>query len=410
MQNNRLGCLTGTGFITAIITLFVIVGFAFASGGQMFSSGELNNQPGETIGGVNAHAQIPECKACHTAPWESETMANRCVACHIDIAAELLNVEKLHGAIVNNDSSITCRDCHREHRGANASLTELGDNVFPHEALGYSLNGHQLTTKGEAFVCSDCHGDDVTTFASDSCVTCHSDIDIVFTQTHLLTFGQNCLDCHDGVDRFGDDFNHNIFAFQLIGEHANLYCTACHLNARSVTDLESAPQECYSCHQMDDAHNGQFGTDCSACHTPNSWEDATFDHNLSNFPLTGAHTVVACESCHINGRFAGTPSTCVSCHSEPAFHAGQFGTDCASCHTTTAWKPALFNGRHTFPLNHGGGAPSCATCHPSSFVTYTCYGCHEHNPARIEEKHREEGISNFQNCVQCHADGREHDD
>ncbi|MFN3491433.1 MAG: cytochrome c3 family protein, partial [Anaerolineales bacterium] len=196
MQNNRLGCLTGAGFITAILTLLVIAGVAFASGGHMFSSGDLNNQPGETIGGVNSHAQISECKACHTAPWERETMANRCVACHTNIAKELLNVDELHGAIARNDSSLTCRDCHREHRGAHASLTELGAHTFPHEVLGYSLNGHQFTMKREAFVCSDCHGDDITTFSSDSCVTCHSDIDIVFTKTHLLTFGQNCLDCH----------------------------------------------------------------------------------------------------------------------------------------------------------------------------------------------------------------------
>jgi hypothetical protein len=40
-------------------------------------------------------------------------------------------------------------------------------------------------------------------------------------------------------------------------------------------------------------------------------------------------------------------------------------------------------------------------------MTYTCYGCHEHNPSEIEQEHREEGISDFQNCVACHPTGRE---
>ena len=410
MQSNRLGCLTGTGILAAIITLFILVGVAFASGGHMFSSGDLNAELGEAVGGVNSHAQISECKACHSAPWERETMADRCVACHINIAAQMLSVAELHGAITQKDPSLACRDCHFEHRGATASLTEMGENVFPHEALGYSLTGHQLTTQNEPFVCSDCHGDDVTTFASDSCQTCHAQIDIAFTQAHLLSFGMECLACHDGIDRYGDDFNHNAFTFQLVGGHTEATCTGCHLDARSIVDLQSAPQDCYSCHYQVDEHQGQFGTQCDACHTPENWDAVSFDHSLSNFPLTGAHITVNCESCHINGVFASTQSACVSCHAEPIEHAGQFGTDCEACHTTTAWTPATFSGDHTFPLNHGeSGQVSCTTCHPVNYTTYTCYGCHEHTESNIISEHREEGISDFQNCVECHADGREHD-
>lgn len=410
-SNNRLGCLTGTGLIAALITVLALAGFTFASGGHMFSSGDLNAQIGETVGGVTSHAQIPECKACHSAPWERDTMADRCLACHTDIAEQMLNVAQLHGAISQKDPSLACRDCHFEHRGATASLTDMGDNVFPHEELGYSLKGHQLTSKNEAFVCSDCHGEDISAFASDSCQTCHSEIDIAFTQAHLLSFGTECLACHDGVDRYGDDFNHNTFNFQLVGSHTEATCTGCHLDARSIVDLQSAPQDCYSCHFQQDEHQGQFGTQCEACHTPDNWDAVSFDHSLSDFPLTGAHITVNCESCHVNNTFVGTQSACVSCHAEPVEHLGQFGTDCEACHSTTAWTPATFNGDHTFPLNHGEqGQVSCATCHPTNYTTYTCYGCHEHTEANIIGKHREEGISDFQNCVECHADGREHDD
>jgi len=42
MKNNRLGCFTGSGIAALFITLFLLVGVAFASGGQMFSAGGLN--------------------------------------------------------------------------------------------------------------------------------------------------------------------------------------------------------------------------------------------------------------------------------------------------------------------------------------------------------------------------------
>ena len=382
---NRLGCLTGTGFVAALITLFVLVGVAFASGSQMFSAGELNAQPGETMGGVTSHADIKECKTCHSAPWERATMADRCLECHTEITSQMLNAAELHGSIVQKSPSIACRDCHQDHRGANAELTNLGENVFPHEALGFSLNEHQRKESGAPITCDDCHGEDVTTFVSDSCQTCHSEMDVAFTQAHLLSFGSDCIACHDGVDRF-DDFNHNAYPFKLEGGHANVACTECHLDARSIADMQSAPQSCYSCHYQDDEHNGEYGQECEACHTPVNWEDASFDHE----------------------RFV-VSKNCIACHAEPQEHAGQFGTDCESCHTTTAWEPASYNGPHTFPIQHGDGDGSCQTCHPNSLTTYTCYGCHEHNQVNIAAEHLEEGISDYQNCIECHSDGREHE-
>jgi len=477
MHNNRLGCFTATGIIAVLVTLFAIVGFAFASGSEMFSAGDLNAQAGDTHGGITAHAQITKCSDCHASPIGAETMADRCTSCHTDIAEQMKDVARLHGAIMQKGSALACRDCHPEHRGATAALTDMGENAFPHEALGYSLEGHQLTAAREAFTCRDCHQEDITTFAPDTCDSCHRQMDIAFTQSHVLAFGTDCLACHDGVDTFGSDFAHSGFTFKLDGKHADVTCTKCHLDARTVADLQSAPQDCfschqkddkheggfgtdcaachnptnwedatfdhnlsvfklegehaevkcdqchinnvfkgtpqdcYSCHQKDDEHNGEFGTDCAACHTPNDWEGATFDHNLSNFPLTGEHVNVNCEQCHTNGQFKGLDSTCFACHAEPTEHAGEFGTDCVACHTTTAWTPATFNGDHTFPMDHGeSGVSSCATCHPAGYKTYTCYGCHEHNESNIRSEHQEEGISNFENCMECHADGREHDD
>jgi hypothetical protein len=390
----------------------VILGFALFSGGQMFSAGALNAQPGKAYGGVTSHAQINACSACHVFPFGADTMADRCAGCHTDIAEQMKDVAKLHGAIMQKSSAaLACYDCHPEHRGASASLTEMGENTFPHDALGFSLKAHQFTVQREAFTCADCHQEDITAFSSNTCDNCHRQMDVAFAQAHLLAFGADCLACHDGVDRFGDNFDHSAFSFKLNGGHTNMACTKCHLDARTLADLQSVPQDCFSCHKQDDEHNGEFGTDCGGCHTPNDWEEATFDHSRSNFPLTGAHANVDCEKCHTNGLFKGLDTTCFACHAEPPEHVGQFGTDCAACHTTTAWTPATFNGEHTFPLDHGeNGLVSCATCHPVDYRSYTCYGCHEHNESEIRSKHLEEGISDFENCMECHADGREHED
>ena len=475
MRKSRLGCLTPTGIIAALLTVIAIAGVVFARGGVLYSPGPLNAQAGEAVGGVTSHAETGgDCKACHAAPWDTMSMADRCTTCHVDVAVDMRVAASLHGSISHKNPDLKCGHCHPDHRGPDAPLVNANAADFPHEELGFSLRGHPQRVTGEAFACSDCHTQSISTFNPLDCQTCHQQMDAAFTQAHTINYGTDCLACHDGVDRFGKNFTHNHFSFRTDGKHAQVDCVSCHTNARTLTDFASAPQDCFSCHQKDDAHQtrfgtdcgachspegwtpakfdhnlaafklegehaeaacedchqngvyqgtpsdcyschaqndehgGRFGTDCAACHTPTNWENATFDHARSIFPLTGAHERVECERCHQNAVFKGTPSACVSCHADPAFHAGQFGTDCAACHTTTAWSPAAFNGRHTFPLNHGeGGTVSCATCHPSNFTTYTCYGCHEHNQFEVQAKHLEEGIRDFQDCMACHPTGHE---
>ncbi|NWG35699.1 MAG: cytochrome c3 family protein [Chloroflexi bacterium] len=473
--SSRLGCFSGLGVLAAFITTLVIAGYVYAQGGVLYSPGPLNAQNGEMLGGVTSHAETGgNCKACHTAPWESARMEDRCVVCHGNIAVQMKDVATLHGSLLTDQPDLRCRFCHPEHRGADASLTEMNGMAFPHEAVGFSLKGHQFKVAREAFVCSDCHTVDISTFDLQTCDTCHRQMDLGFMTGHVLSFGSACLDCHDGVDSLVTGLNHNNFAFKLRGKHEGVTCVKCHVDARTLVDFAEAPQDCftchfndephegrlgrdcalchsvdgwtpakfdhnlaafklegkhasvaceschrnnvfkgtptdcYSCHRQDDEHNGQLGTDCAACHNPSDWENATFDHSRSNFPLTGAHVNVACERCHTGGQFKGLSTACVACHAEPAFHAGLFDTDCAACHNTAAWAPAQFNGPHAFPLNHGGGA-TCATCHPSGFTTYTCYGCHEHNETKIRSEHLEEGISNFQDCMRCHPTGQEHE-
>jgi Cytochrome c3 len=175
MQNRRLGCLSGLGILATLITALVIAGYAYARGGLMYNPGPLSTQGDQTLGGVTSHAETGrECEACHVAPWESATMADRCTACHTAIGDQMRDVATVHGTLMHNDPSLGCRHCHPEHRGPNATLTEMDNTTFPHEVVGFSLNGHQLTATREPFQCDDCHQGDVTTFVLDTCNTCHA--------------------------------------------------------------------------------------------------------------------------------------------------------------------------------------------------------------------------------------------
>jgi len=383
MRSNRLGCLSGTGIFAAIVTSLVIAGYVYAQGGLLYNPGALNAQSGEMLGGVTSHAETDgDCQACHTAPWERAKMADRCVDCHGEIARQMQDVASLHGRMMHNSPDITCRHCHPEHRGADAPLTEMDYAEFPHEVVGYSLTGHAVTSTSQPFTCDGCHNGDITTFASDTCSTCHSNLDPVFVLAHSIEYGDACLDCHDGVDRFGKNFVHDA-GFALTGSHDGLTCSKCHTGARTLVDFQNTPSDCYSCHLSDDPHLGAFGNNCAACHQVSSWAEVTFDHNLSGFPLTGGHAGLACEQCHVNSQFAGLSTSCVNCHSDPVYHAGMFGTDCASCHSTDNWS-AVYRGSHPSIADEGGsgvnhGNTSCRTCHPQTLNSATCLACHDSN-------------------------------
>ena len=412
MKPRPLGCLTGAGLLAALLTVVVIAALLALRGGRMFSPGDLNAQVGTVrLGGIASHADSGgDCLLCHTAPWSRIPMTQRCLDCHTAIAADLQMPDTLHGVLQTQQTDMACRGCHTEHQGATAHLTVATLVDFPHEATGFSLAAHTAMADGNSLACKACHGESVADAraAVASCESCHQQDDAAFMTAHLSEFGADCLSCHDGLDRFGAaHFDHSVLMFRLVGTHQDTACAACHLSARALPDFAAAPTDCLGCHAADDAHDGEFGTDCAACHTPTRWQDATFDHALTGFPLSGSHLSVACTQCHVNQVYAGTPTDCASCHSEPDFHRGIFDLTCSSCHNTAAWRPALFNNPHPFPMTHGGAA-TCRTCHVAQVSVYTCTTCHD--PQEIEEEHREEGINDFQNCMACHPAGEEDDD
>jgi hypothetical protein len=170
-------------------------------------------------------------------------------------------------------------------------------------------------------------------------------------------------------------------------------------------------QTCLACHTTKDAafikkHTQQYGQDCLVCH-----DGADRLHGFNHqkvFALTGKHAAIQCTDCHQNNQYRGTSPRCAACHKEPDIHAGFFGQRCDYCHTSQAWRPALFKS-HTFPLDHGGkGEVDCKTCHPASYATNRCDTCHEHAADATARSHANLNLSpaELANCLKCHLDGK----
>jgi len=462
-MNNKLGCLSPLAILSALLAVFALLVLEILNGNAMFSPGALHN----------VHTDIgDDCAQCHAPFWGAQTMTNLCLDCHTEIKAELGDSASLHGTLVKGPDA-ACQSCHTEHAGPAAGLTVMETANFPHEATGFALTGHQTRSPGISFTCNDCHTESISTFNQRVCAECHRALDAPYTEKHLADFGADCLACHDGVDRYGDfdhsqtafgltgahlrvdcsechagareisqlqstdraceschlqddahnrefgiqcgvchspeawepaKFDHSLSDFPLEGKHVDVACESCHTQGYAGT-----PKDCFSCHQADDAHEGQYGIACETCHHPGDWKDATFDHSLSRFPLDGAHVNAECAECHKDNVYKGTPVECAACHADPAYHLGLFsGQACSQCHTTAAWRPAPYNGPHTFPMNHGqenNRLNTCADCHQPTLAQWTCYTCHDR--AETEQEHRKEGIANFSDCLRCHPTGQE---
>jgi hypothetical protein len=400
MNNNRLGCFSLSAIVTALLTLAVVVGILLTRGNGMFSPGSLNAASGASVGGVSSHAEIGgECGLCHTAPWDSATMAERCADCHASVRTEWADPASLHGAIRTRTPGQKCTDCHSEHQGSASLLTRVEGLPFPHDTLGYFLTGHKLTAASQPFVCADCHVQDLSTFDSATCIDCHRNLDLAFTQAHELSWGGDCLGCHDGVDTYNKHFDHGKVPFALMGAHVKVDCYTCHTDARSLVDLKSAPQDCSSCHQKDEPHEGRFGADCTRCHTMDAWTPATFDHSLAAFQLEGKHADVACEDCHMVEIQLGTPKECFACHAEDDKHEGDYGEKCDLCHKPTGWDDDPFDhNKSKLPLIGGHLGVTCESCHKDgqfTNMTTSCFECHGYPSWH--------GSALGANCTDCHT-------
>lgn len=195
---------------------------------------------------------------------------------------------------------------------------------------------------------------------------------------------------------------------ELIGVHhaSETDCFACH-----DIFLGASSEKCIACHKVADIGvRTTKGIPVAANKTKVPFHQKLQEQNC-----------VACHSDHTgvmkfrtSQRFShdlldtATHKQCATCHQKPRDRLHKQVSDtCSQCHGTDTWKPATFDHNKFFVFDKDHPA-TCAVCHTTtSYKEYTCYGCHEHSPAKIREEHMEEGIRDFENCVKCHRSADE---
>lgn len=320
------------------------------------------NHPGVRL--VNGHRRVA-CQDCHDRGNDRvPSKGTRCVSCHPPV----------HRARFGND----CKSCH----GAIKWLglpERLGRRA--HGKTRYPLRGEHRTV-----ACQSCHPRRLPParrfrdIAFDRCAGCHED-------QHQGAFaerdGGECGQCHRVTGfrptTFGVDA-HATTSFALTGRHQAVPCSGCHTGARPRLDLRVAKRACADCHAT--PHGDQFAAEmqlggCAHCHSTTGWNNPKVDH--STWPLTGAHAMAACSSCHTpseadrasgdGATYRGVPRQCESCHRDE--HAGQFRLDdpvrpCDDCHDTGAFLIESFphEERTGYPLVGQHAKALCVQCHP----------------------------------------------
>ena len=195
---------------------------------------------------------------------------------------------------------------------------------------------------------------------------------------------------------------------KTIDAHAEIAadCFACH-----TAFIGSSPQKCIACHKVEDIgkktskglpiekelknvafHQQLIEDDCIACHSDHKGVKAF--RPINQF----SHSILE----------SALQKQCDNCHSNPVddLHRKIKG-NCGQCHTQEAWLPATFEHENYFRFDRDHNT-ECVTCHINNdYANYTCYGCHEHSRSKIREEHYEEGIRDYEKCVECHRSADE---
>jgi Cytochrome c3 len=286
----------------------------------------------------HAHQQlegVTKCAFCHDLGPGAGTRSFKCLECHVEIQHRLTAHAGFHAhEYKSSPAEADCIRCHADHNGEKFALIRLDRKSFDHTVeTGMALEGKHKTV-----ACEKCH---VAKFIP---AGARPEIKIKNLDHSFLGLSRECVSCHE------------------------------------------------------DVHKGQEGTDCARCHSQDAWKPAHgFDHNRSNYPLTGKHQTVACEKCHEpapKGQpvlFKGLKfGSCQDCHMDPhrgGFQEARFRGTCETCHVTGGWKinhpDKDFDHSSTkYPLKGKHAETPCAKCHKDSdyhrhLAFERCADCHE---------------------------------
>ncbi len=373
-----------------------------------------------------------DCQECHTInSWESASFKShdtkffpvysgkhngewdKCGDCHTNSS---------------NYAQFSCLSCHEhnktdmdsEHRGISGYVYESNACFTCHpsgseEGSFTHTQAFPLVDSHANLSCTECHS---TTYSgtSSECIFCHqSNFETTQNPSHqTLALSHQCEECHTAKNWTPSIFKHSSTGFELLGSHATVNCSDCH-----ESNVLNAVQDCYACHENQynnapDHLSQNFPKECEQCHNSVNWIDVTFDHNLTNFPLTGAHVNSDCSNCHTSG-YSNISTDCVSCHktnfdnsTNPSHNSLGLSTDCVICHTTDfGWKPAKFQDHNSYYELVGAHATisnQCADCHNGNYnnTPSDCFGCHETDYNNTSNPSH--SAAQFPtNCNECHS-------
>jgi len=374
-----------------------------------------------------------DCASCHTAEAWSPLLSplpfdHAATGFRLEGAHAVRDCRHCHQSLVFSHVGTACADCHADpHRGELGFLCEACHTASTWSSQREMLERHARTLfpllgQHATVDCDACHRNQQPheyALTPLECEGCHqAAFDAAVSPDHVRAgFARRCEDCHLTFARSWRQTSYRHPAsYPLEGAHAGASCDGCHSRTFAGT-----PHECSGCHLADydaarnpDHRAAGLSTACESCHSPRGWRPASgFDHDLTRFPLTGAHRAAVCVACHGDGRYVGTPTDCVACHRsdydqtrDPNHGAAGFPTSCEGCHSTDAWRPAanIDHDRTRFPLTGAHRGLDCSACHQGGFAgTPTdCVACHREDYNRTSSpNHAAAGFPTT--CDACHS-------
>lgn len=304
---------------------------------------------------------ITRCLSCHEAG--RSLSGRKCLDCHASLAARLAARRGYHATATRDGAELRCAACHADHNGRPFRLVRWPNGSrdrFDHREAGWPLEGAH-----QRAACTDCHR---APLIADAAVRADTSLDV----------------------------------------------------ARTFLGLSRA---CASCHL--DEHRGRTSRQCQDCHGTERWTPAAgFNHDRTDFALTGLHRAVRCAQCHTVRRDAARGPggardtsfvdfgasregrTCAACHRSPHRESNRLGR-CEACHTTGGWlvisdslRAGFDHGRTRFPLRGAHGAVRCETCHRNQTRRFArCDDCHA-------DPHAGQIAAAGRDCSACHDEQR----